>query len=146
MTRVRIHPDATAFTLHEAMEQLLDRGESAAGSNGRERALRTVPRADAWEDDDSVTIEMAVPGVVPGSVNVTYERGLLTVSGEVPQRDDARSWVLAERARGAFERRFRLRVPIDAERAEARVDNGVVVLTLPKREEVKARRIAVVAE
>jgi HSP20 family protein len=146
---IRVHPDATAFTLREAMERLFDeRDRRPVGvyANGDSRSVGATPRADVWEDEDQVTLEIAVPGVDASSVGITYEQGLLTVVGEVPPREESRSWILAERARGGFERRFHLKVPIDADRAAARVDNGVLVLTLPKREEVKARRIEVVAE
>ena len=145
-TTVRMHPLSDVITLREAMNSLLEDSVVWSDQQGNGRRTRTqFPRADAYEDEDTVVLEMAVPGVVADSVVVTYEQGELSVSGEYPPRDETRNWVLTERRRGPFERRFTLNQPVDADQAVAKVENGVLTLTLPKKAELKPRRIEVVS-
>lgn len=144
-TTVRMHPLSDVITLREAMNSLLEDSvvwSEQPGSGPRARAQ--FPRADAYEDEDTVVLELAVPGVSPDTVVVTYEQGELSVAGEYPPRDETRGWVLTERRRGRFERRFTLNQPVDADQAVAKVENGILTLTLPKKAELKPRRIEVV--
>lgn len=109
----------------------------------RESALR--PAADAQETDDAVILTIALPGLKPEDVEVGFEDGALTVSGQLPSRDADLRWVLAERPQGRFHRRFTLKTPIDADAIQAQFAHGVLTLTLPKSEQVKPRKIAVQA-
>mgnify|MGYP000877849142 CR=1 FL=1 len=109
----------------------------------RESVLR--PAADAQETDDAVILTIALPGLKPEDVEVGFEDGALTVSGQLPARDESLRWVLAERPQGQFHRRFTLKPPIDADAIQAQFAHGVLTLTLPKSEQVKPRKIAVQA-
>ena len=84
-------------------------------------------------------------GAEAEGVEVSFENGSLTVSGQLPQRDADQRWVLTELPQGRFQRRFSLKTPIDADRIEAKVNAGLLTLTLPKSEQVKPRKIAVKA-
>jgi HSP20 family protein len=145
MTMTRIQPARELMSLGEAMDRVFSqswpRFYATAAQAGRN--LPFTPRADAWEDEDGVTIELALPGVDPTHVDVTFEKDSVVVSGELPARDDTHGWVIVERARGAFERRFHLNVPVKADEATAEFHNGILTLRLPKREESKPRKIAV---
>ncbi len=131
--------------LHQAMNRLIQDVAWAPFATGAEEALPWRPAADAWETDDAVCLTLAVPGVDPEALEVNFENGSLTVSGQLPQRDAERRWVLGELPQGRFERRFSLKTPIDAEAIEARVSAGLLTLTLPKSDLVKPRKIAVTA-
>jgi HSP20 family protein len=102
-----------------------------------------TPRADAWENEEQVTIEMALPSVNPEDVEITFEQDTLTIQGTFPARDDSKNWILREIRRGTFQRRFTLQVPIDVDKVAANYRNGLLVLTLPKSEAVKPRKIMV---
>jgi HSP20 family protein len=144
MQIARWDPIRDTVSLREAMESLFADSfvrAPRAMSNGDGFA----PRADAWETADHVNVELAVPGVDPQSVDVTFDGGVLTVSGEVPVREEDKTWVLTERPRGKFVRRFNLDGSLDIEKASAKVTNGVLQLSLPKREELKPRKIVVEA-
>ena len=146
MTRTRIQvwdPVREAVTLRDAMDRLFQESYVRPANGDGSKTSGFVPRADAWEDEDTVTIEMPLPGVNPQDVDVTFEQDNIEITGEIPQREDERNWVMSERARGPFQRRFSLNVPVDADRAEAQFAHGVLTLSLPKREEIKPRKIAV---
>ncbi|MFN8423013.1 MAG: Hsp20/alpha crystallin family protein [Anaerolineae bacterium] len=102
-----------------------------------------MPSVDAWEEGDTVVVELAMPGVAPDAFDVTIERDTLVVSGEVPARADDKTYLIKERARGRFERRFDLSVPLDVDKIAATYADGILRLVLPKAESVKPRKIEV---
>lgn len=103
-----------------------------------------VPAMDLWEDADRVHVEMEVPGVASGDLEVSFSDGELTIRGErrTPQREGA-SWHWQGRAQGGFARSIRIPVEVDADRIEAGLKDGVLTVTLHKAEAVKPRKITV---
>ena len=130
-------------TFRNTMDRLFAESFSPAPVQMTRDSGPVRPAADAWEDDDQVVIEFALPGVSVENVDITFERDRLVIEGKDDARDEERSWVLGERAHGDFKREFRLKTPIDVENVSARFDRGVLSLTLPKREESKPRKIAI---
>ena len=104
-----------------------------------------VPRADAWEGEEEVTIELALPGVNPDDVDITFEQDTVTIQGRYPHQEADKNWILRERPRGPFRRRFSLNIPVAVDKVEATYHNGLLVLTLPKSEASKPRKIEVKA-
>jgi HSP20 family protein len=102
-----------------------------------------TPRADAWENEEQVTIEMALPGVNLEDVEITFEQDTLTIQGTFPTLDDSKNWIVLEIRRGTFQRRFTLQVAIDVDKVAATSRNGLLVLTLPKSEASKPRKITI---
>lgn len=133
------------FTLRNAMDKLFEDSYQRvqAPVNQRFNENYLTPSADAWENEQQVTIEMALPGVNPEDVEITFEQDTLTIGGTFPARDDSKNWILREIRRGTFQRRFTLQVPIDVDNVEATYRNGLLVLTLPKSKAVKPRKITV---
>jgi HSP20 family protein len=130
-------------TFRDTMDRLFSESFSPAPVQMTRAAGPARPAADAWEDDDQVVILLALPGVSAENVDITFERDRLMIEGKSEARDEARSWVLAERSHGDFKREFRLKTPIDVENVSAHFDGGVLTLTLPKREESKPRKIEI---
>jgi HSP20 family protein len=138
-------PFQEAVTLRDAMDRLLQEsfvrtGRATTNGNG---GGYLVPPADAWESEDEVHIEMALPGVDTESVDVTFEQNSLTVRGQFEAPAEDKTWVLRERARGRFQRTFNLGVAVEGDKAEASFRNGVLTLRLPKSEAIKPRKIQV---
>lgn len=103
---------------------------------------------DVREDDDHYIVEADVPGFHKEDVEVTFEDGVLSVSGE-RKREESRegeNYHVSERRIGKFQRSFRLPNDVDLTSVEARIHDGVLRVTLAKSEEVKPRRIEVKAE
>ena len=105
-----------------------------------------TPDVSARDDGQTVTLVADMPGVGPGDVNVTYEKGALRVEG-TPARTDPENveMLLAERWDAKYVRTFSLSDEIDASGIKATVKNGVVTVTLPRHEHAKARQIQVEA-
>jgi HSP20 family protein len=104
-----------------------------------------TPAVDVFEDQDSVKIVAELPGVKPEDVKLSIENNVLTLRGEKRQVAEEKTERVHryERAYGAFERSFALPNTVDAERAEARYDTGVLTIHLPKAERARPREIEV---
>ena len=104
-----------------------------------------TPRADLYETDDDFNVELDLPAYGADDVEVTVERGVLTVRGErttETEREGA-DYHVRERYLGSFVRRFKLPSNVDAGNVEAGLENGVLSILLPKAAEAKARQIEV---
>ena len=114
----------------------------------RNVALVAFPPVNVWEDADAFHVELEVPGLTQEQVNVSVtNKNQLTLQGErLPEEASKGRWHRRERGFGRFQRVQKLPAPVDAEQVEAKLENGLLQLTLPKAEEAKPRRISVKAE
>ncbi|NWF70104.1 MAG: Hsp20/alpha crystallin family protein [Chloroflexi bacterium] len=110
----------------------------------RGAAVNNALPLDLYESDSAYVLHADVPGLQPDQINIRFEDGLLTISvqSERPAREDARA-LLQERAFGHYNRTLRLPVEVETDKAEARYENGVLTLTLPKAAAAQPRQIAV---
>ena len=112
---------------------------------GSPRAPRFMPM-DLFRADDHYVLTADLPGVDPGSIDVSIDNGTLTVRAERSARSaDSVEWIASERFTGSYMRQLSLGDGIDAEAITATYDNGVLVLTIPLAEVAKPRRINVQA-
>lgn len=110
---------------------------------------RTIaPAMDVVENENNVTIRLDLPGIEPDQVNVEVEGDMLTISGETGDtiEQEGERYHYRERSYGSFKRSLRLPDYVNADACEASFKNGVLNLTLPKREESRPKRIAVQGE
>ncbi len=140
---VRWNPLRELQEMNEVVDRFFNdpwlRGARAA--EDRERVWR-MPM-DAYQTDEAIVIHVELPGVQQDDVNITLENNVLTISGELKPRADEKNYFLRERPAGRFERVLSVGTPIDAAKAEATFHDGVLTLTLPKREEVKPKTISI---
>jgi HSP20 family protein len=103
------------------------------------------PLVNIRDEPDALRVEADVPGVTAEQIEVSIRHGTqLTIQGERKSSDGPNvAWHQQERGVGRFHRELTLPVPVDADKVEARLEHGVLHLTLPKAEEVKAHRIPV---
>jgi HSP20 family protein len=108
----------------------------------------TYPLVNVWEDADAFRVEAELPGLKQEDVQVAVtNRKQVTIQGErKPDEAPQGTWHRRERGFGRFQRSFTLPAAIDADKVEAKLEQGVLKLTLPKAEEAKPRKIAVKAE
>ena len=103
-----------------------------------------VPPADIFEDADGITIQLDMPGVVKDGLSVKADRNGLVVEGdasiEMPEGIEA---VYAEIRSARYRRSFTLTGELDADGIEASIKDGMLVIRVPKRPELKPRRIEV---
>jgi HSP20 family protein len=99
---------------------------------------------DSVRRDGELVLRFDVPGVDPEKIDVTVDRGVLTVSATREEtRTEGESPVVRERLFGSFRRRIRLAENLDADAIEASNNDGVLEIRIPVREEAKPRKIEV---
>ena len=145
MTMTRWEPFKDLMTLREAMDRLFEDSLVPTGTrwgSGRGEMRCELPM-DVYTTDEELIITAAVPGIDPKDVEITIEGDTLTIRGELAAPLENVNYVAQERAYGKFTRVLRLNIPLDAERAEATFDKGVLNLVIPKKEEVRPKTIEV---
>jgi HSP20 family protein len=132
--------------LQTEMNQLFDRWGT---DGGRLLGLGSAyPAVNVWEDADAVHVEAELPGLDLKDLEIYVTGGTqLTVKGDrkrtVPEKG---VWHREERGFGNFTRTLTLPFQVNADKVEARFDNGVLLVTLPKHEAAKPRKIPVKSE
>lgn len=101
---------------------------------------------DAFEKDGTYTLRFDLPGVDPEKVDLTIEKGMLTVTAERTFEDTVGvNWLMRERPTGIHSRQVRLGDRVDTSDVQASYENGVLEVTLPMRAEAKPRKIEITA-
>ena len=100
---------------------------------------------DVAETEDGFVVKASVPGINPDDVEIMFEDDSLTIKGEIKEDETIAedAYHIRERRYGSFGRSIRFPVNVNVEAIEATYDNGVLVLNVPKVEEVKPKRIEV---
>ena len=99
---------------------------------------------DAWRRGDVVEVAFDLPGIDPGSVDLTVEQNVLTVKAERRwQLDDGQKFLVRERPQGTFTRHIVLSDGVDLDKIEARYENGVLFVTAPVAEAAKPHKIEI---
>ena len=103
------------------------------------------PAVDIAENENEILLTADIPGVKLDDVQIKLEEGVLTLSGkrEFSKSDEKAGYHRIERSYGSFHRAFALPDSVDPERVQAAFDNGVLAITLPKKEMAKPRTIKV---
>src|SRR4051794_8325040 len=130
-------PFAATSAAFRALDQLTGRTGQTA------RPLSGMPM-DAYRVGDKFVAHFDLPGVDPGSIDLSVEGTTLTVSAErsVPQLENA-EWTIAERPYGSSPRQLVLGRSLDADKLEASYHDGVLTLSIPVAEKARARKIEV---
>jgi HSP20 family protein len=124
-----------------------DRDARAPGPAWRTLMRGTAPAMDLVERDGEYELQAELPGLSAKDVEVTVSDGRLVIRGEktAERKEERENLHLSERSYGSFQRAFRLPGGIDADRIEARFENGVLRLRLPKTADARKgeRRIEI---
>src|SRR3977135_2502831 len=145
MTIVRYDPFRDLRTLQEEVNRLFSTNLNRSfGDEGIGRGAWN-PSVDIYENKDQIVLEAELPGMNREDFDLTIENNVITLRGErrFEKKDDADNYHRVERAYGSFTRSFTLPQTVSGDGAIAEYRNGVLRVTLPKREETKARRIEV---
>lgn len=140
---IRWEPAREMMTLRDAMDRLFD--------DAFTRPLRlsdnqwSIPAVDMYQTDNDIVVKAALPGIKAEEVQINVTGDLLTIKGEVKQKEEVKekAYHLREQRWGAFERTIALPTDVVADKAKAEFDNGVLVITLPKAEAVKPKTISI---
>lgn len=148
MSITRYDPFRDLRTLQDEVNRLFSTNFGRAfGDEGIARGAWN-PSVDIFENKDQLVLEAELPGMNREDFELTIENSVLTLRGErrFEKTSEADNYHRVERAYGSFSRSFTLPQTVSSEGATAEYKNGVLRVTLHKREEVKARRIEIVGE
>ena len=114
-----------------------------SSQSGTSRSPRFMPM-DLYKVDDHYVLTADLPGVDPGSVDVSVDNGTLTLTAHRSSRsEESVQWLANEGFFGTYRRQLALGEGIDPSRITATYENGVLTVTIPLAERAKARRIEV---
>jgi HSP20 family protein len=144
MAMERWDPFRDIVSLREAMDRLIQDSFVRPAGSLLQGARGGVP-LDVMEKDDEYEVHASLPGIKPEDVQITVQGNTVTIRGEsgAEQERKDENWIVRERRSGSFYRSFSLPSEVDAGKATARYENGVLVLDLPKAEAAQPRRIQI---
>ncbi len=138
-------PMRNLVSMSEAMNRLFD----DAFVMPRDSGLGvTSPKVDIVENEDNVVVKAEMPGFNAENVDCRIEGNTLMLHGEYKQENDKQEgqYHMRERRQGSFTRSIPLPTEINADKANAEFENGILTLTLPKNEAAKPKRISINAK
>jgi HSP20 family protein len=142
MTLVRYQPWTFVSRLHQELDRALGNDTDVASAS-----VSWIPHVDIREEAERFVVVADLPGVDGKDIEITAEKGVLTVKGErrSEKKTSDEGFARVERASGSFLRRFTLPESADAEAIKATHTNGVLEISIPKRPQEQPRRITVQA-
>lgn len=132
-------PEIPTFTsLQREMDRLFDDFFRRGG------LMREWP-VDVVETNDTVVVKAELPGMEPKDVDISVSGDKLTIKGErkAEKEEKGKTFYRMERCYGSFCRTVELPAPVEADKAKADYKNGILEITLPKTEQVKAKKIPI---
>ena len=145
MSIVRYDPFRDLRTLQEEVNRLFSTNLTRAFDDEGIGRGAWAPSVDIYENKDQIVLEAELPGMKQDDFDLSIENNVITLRGErkFEKTEESDNYHRVERSYGAFTRSFTLPQTVSAEGATAEYNNGVLRVTLPKREDTKARRIQV---
>lgn len=131
-------------SMHREFDQMLNR---FFGGRAENNGYSLTPYGvDIWEDADHIYVEAELPGFQKEDVDITMENSTLTIAAErkaESKQENQGDWLLNERRYARFLRSFTLPPTVDEGSVQAKLQDGVLKITLNKREETKPRKVQV---
>lgn len=144
---IRRDPFFELTSLQERLNELFNRpfGFDVTGFEPPMTSANFVPPVNIFEDEHSIKLEAEIPGVSLEDLKITLENNVLTLTGErkFKKEEKKENFYRLERRFGKFTRSFTLPVSVDPEKVNAVFENGVLDITLAKREEFKPKQITI---
>ena len=144
MRLVRYNPWTMLDELHNTLGGFVLPVEKPAGNGGFE-SVSWSPAVDVHEEPSRFVLRLDLPGIDLDNVELTVERGVLTVKGErnEERKSDSQGCHRVERVHGTFKRSFSLPETADSDSVEASYDRGVLEIVLAKKEQAQPRKIRI---
>ncbi len=141
MTLTRYQP----WGLLDQLQRELSRGCENNQTNDSVETDQWTPAVDIKEETDCYVLHADIPGVKPDDIEISMEDGILTVKGEreTEAKSQENGYTKVERSFGSFYRRFTLPDTADPDSISATSIDGVLELSIPKRELAKPKKIKV---
>ncbi len=142
-TLTRFEPFSVAGNLQDQLNRVFN---DVLGRGGEESNLTTwAPAVDIFETEHELVVKADLPDIDPKDLDIRVENNILTIRGErkFEKNVDQDNYLRVERAYGSFARSFTLANTVNSEAIKADYQNGVLTLSIPKREEAKPKQIKV---
>jgi HSP20 family protein len=146
MTLVSYEPWALVNRLHRQLDQAFNKTPDTTAAS--EPSVSWIPRVDIREEAERFVVLADVPGVEAKDIDVTADKGVLTIRGErhaEKKETEKNGYERIERTSGSFLRRFTLPDTANTESITAKQSNGVLEVSIPKHAQVQPRKISVEA-
>ena len=137
----RPSPFSELVSLRQAMDRLFEDSFARPFGYSGDQSLAL----DVQTTKDALVVEAALPGVKPEDVDITVENGQLMIRGNMKteRKEGEGDYLVREISRGSFVRTISLPNGLEADKADATFENGVLRLRIPKAEQVKPRQIRI---
>src|SRR5579862_6854053 len=146
MTTMLLQPHHHHFvSMNETVNSLLEASFPLPyAGTGTPSTGRSVP-VDIWQTEDELVIRAVVPGFAPDEINIVVLNGVLSLKGQHTQAgtDAQGQYLRQEISVGVFERSFELPFAVQADKAHADFEHGILTVSLPKAPEAKAQAIKI---
>ncbi len=144
MSMIRWEPFREVLNLRQAMDKFMEDGLRYPGvfTEG------TMPSVDIFETDNDFVVKASVPGVKQEDLDISIVGATLTIKGEIKAEEEqkGKNYYRQECRYGSFARSLTLPAELNADKAEANMENGILTLTIPKMEKAKPKAIKVKAK
>src|SRR5215470_483079 len=129
-------------TLHDQFNRLFN---DVFERKGEETLRDWVPAVDIYETEHELVVKADLPDVDPKDLDIRVENNLLTIRGErrFEKKVNEENYLRVERSFGSFARSFTLANTVNTDAIKAEYQSGVLMLSIPKREEAKPKQIKV---
>jgi HSP20 family protein len=136
------------FREMEAWRNAMERMLNEVATTRYEANRPWVLPVDVIETEDKYIVKASIPGINPDDLDITFSDNILTIQGEIADEAEKLegNYLLRERRFGVFQRSIALPERVEADKIEATYEDGVLVLSIPKVEEIKPKRISVKAK
>ena len=141
---IRWQPMNDLVSLRDAMDRLFE-DSFVTPRTWMTPFATTEPNLDVYETGNDVVAKATLPGIKPEDVEITLTGDMLTITGETKEETEQKdkNYLRRERRYGSFSRTVSLPEGLEGDKAEAKFDNGVLTLTIPKSEQIKPKKIQV---
>jgi HSP20 family protein len=145
-TLTQFQPFRGVYTLHDQINRLFN--ETFDRSSEEANLTPWAPAVDIFETEHELVVKADLPDIKPEELDIRAENNVLTIRGErkFEKKVNENNYLRVERSYGAFSRSFSLASTVNAEAIQADYKNGVLTLSIPKREEAKPKQIKVRVE
>ena len=132
--------------MHNMLDRFMD--QSLFGPSSRFEAFVGLIPVDVYQTEDDVVIKATAPGLTADDIQISIAGDTLSISGEIQEQteQEGREYFVRERRVGSFSRSITLPTTVNADKAVADFEDGILTLTLPKVEAVKPKKITVKAK
>ncbi len=146
MAILRFDPFRELIALQDRMNRMFEESVRTRGTEEGEFASGSwAPPVDIYETQDALLVKAELPEVKREDIDIRLENGVLTIRGQRKLNEELKNYQCyrMESQYGAFSRSFSLPRTVNADKIEANYKDGVLTITIPKREETKVRQIQI---